>query len=103
MKLLTEGLLQKFAKVGRQGENPLVIARYFNPQGAGTWFATEYDPETRLFYGFAVIQEGEWGDFSLDEMEAYRGRFGLGIERDMHFIIGRWSWVKEHDTVLQAL
>jgi len=27
----------------------------------------------------------ELGTFSLDELQSYKGRFGLGIERDLHF------------------
>jgi hypothetical protein len=27
----------------------------------------------------------EWGYFSLDELQAYKGKFRLGIERDLHF------------------
>jgi hypothetical protein len=27
----------------------------------------------------------EFGTVSLEELAAYRGRFGLGIERDLHF------------------
>jgi hypothetical protein len=42
MQLLTKALLKKFAKVGRQEDkkDPLVIAKFFNPAGAGTWYAT---------------------------------------------------------------
>jgi len=49
MKLLTKGLLERFAKVGRQEEtaDPIVVAKFFNPTGAGTWYATEYDPEEK--------------------------------------------------------
>lgn len=117
MKLMTMQLLKRFAQVGRQDnvKDPLVIARFFNPAGAGTWYATEYDPETRTFFGYVSIVErliklslgdiriahalsktqivsgvlrdwnDEWGSFSLDELQNYRGRFGLGIERDLHF------------------
>jgi hypothetical protein len=27
----------------------------------------------------------EWGSFSLEELEGFRGHFGLGIERDRFF------------------
>jgi len=27
----------------------------------------------------------ELGTFSLDELESFKGKFGLGIERDLHF------------------
>jgi hypothetical protein len=90
MKLLTKELLQRFEKVGRQEEvsDPLVIAKFFNPAGAGTWYATEYDPESNEFFGYVSIfgdDCDEWGSFSLKELENYRGKFGLGIERDLYF------------------
>ena len=90
MKLLTKELLEKFAKVGRQEDikDPLVIAKFFNPTGAGTWYATEYDQSDRIFFGYVSIfgdWNDEWGSFSLDELESFRGQFGLGIERDIYF------------------
>ena len=90
MKLLTKKLLEKFAKVGRQENvsDPIIIAKFFNPNGAGTWYATEYDPNDRMFFGYVSIfgdWNDEWGSFSLDELESYRGLFGLGIERDLYF------------------
>ncbi len=90
MKLLTKELLARFAKVGSQEEakDPLVIAKFFNPAGAGTWYATEYDPESKEFFGYVSIfgdWNDEWGSFSLAELESYRGKLGLGIERDLYF------------------
>lgn len=90
MKLLTDELINRFAKVGRQEEigDPLVIAKFFNPTGAGTWFATEYDPQSKNFFGYVSIfgdWNDEWGYFSLIELESLRGPFGLGIERDIYF------------------
>lgn len=90
MKLLTKELLKRFAKVGRQenSNDPLVIAKFFNPTGAGTWYATEYDPNVNEFFGLVSIfgdWNNEWGSFSLSELEDYRGKFGLGIERDLYF------------------
>ena len=90
MKLLTKKLLARFAKIGRQEDStdPIVVAKFFNPAGAGTWYATGYDPETKEFFGFVSIfgdYNDEWGPFSLTELESYRGKFGLGIERDLYF------------------
>lgn len=90
MKLLTKQLEQRFEQVGSQekSSDPLILAKFFNPTGAGTWYATEYDPATRSFYGYVSLfgdWNDEWGYFSLDELEAYRGKFGLGIERDLYF------------------
>lgn len=81
---------KRFAAVGSQADDkdPLVIAKFFNPQGAGTWYATEYDPKDKVFFGYVSIfgdWNDEWGSFSLEELESYRGPFGLGIERDLYF------------------
>lgn len=92
MKLLTKQITDRFAKVGRQGgvKDPIVIAKFFDPSGAATWFATEYVPKERLFFGYVTLfglgsPEDELGYFSLDELENVKGRFGLGIERDRSF------------------
>jgi hypothetical protein len=90
MKLLTKEILADFEKTGRQedSENPKVVARFFNPTGIGTWYATEYDPTDRIFFGYVSLFNdhcNEWGSFSLDELESFRGKFSLGIERDLHF------------------
>ena len=90
MKLMTKELEKKFAKTGKQeGEkNPLVIAKFFNPTGAATWYGTEWDPETNHMYGFVtgLVPGGdEWGYTDLTELAQVRGPFGLGIERDIHF------------------
>lgn len=90
MKLMTKELEERFAEIGSQDEvaDPLIVAKFFNPGGAGTWYATEYDPMTRLFFGYVSIfgdHNDEWGSFSLDELEAFRGPLGIGIERDRYF------------------
>ena len=90
MKLLTKTLEKRFSQVGSQAEerDPLIIAKFFNPAGAGTWYASEYDPDRRIFFGYVSIfgdWNDEWGSFSLDELESYRGPLGVGIERDLYF------------------
>ena len=86
MSLVTKAIIQKFQKTGKQDvENPVVIAKFFNPVGIGTWYATEYDPITKVFFGLVHLLEKEWGYFSLEELENVKLRFGLGIERDIHF------------------
>ena len=89
MTLLTKELERRFNEIGSQenSSDPIVIAKFFNPTGAGTWYATEYNPEEKTFFGYASIfgdWNDEWGSFSLEELEAFRGNFGLGIERDLH-------------------
>ena len=90
MKLMTKELEKRFATVGCQEnvKDPIIVATFFNPTGAGTWYATEYHPEQRLFFGYVSIfgdHCDEWGYFSLDELQSYKGRFGLGIERDLYW------------------
>ena len=99
MKLMAKQLEKRFAQVGRQEDvkDPLVIAKFFNPTGAGTWYATEYHPDEKVFFGYASIfgdHNDEWGYFSLDELESYRGLFGIGIERDLYWTEKRSSQVE---------
>ena len=98
MKLLTKELLEKFNEVGRQEEvkDPLVIAKFFNPTGAGTRYATEDNPQSKNFFGYISIfgdWNDEWGYFSLAELENYRGKLGLGIERGINFISRPFSQI----------
>ena len=98
MKLLTKAILRQFEKTGCQEKvkDPFVIAKFFYPAGSGTWWATEYDPEDRIFFGYVTgLAYDEWGYFSLHELESFRGRFGLGIERDKFFKPKRFSEIRE--------
>lgn len=99
MKLLTKELLERFNQIGRQEEvkDPLVVAKFFNPTGAGTWYATEYEPESKMFFGYVSIfgdWNDEWGYFSLEELESLKGPFGLGVERDLYFVSKPFSQIK---------
>jgi hypothetical protein len=87
---MTKELAQQFKKIGSQRnvEDPIVVAKFFDPTGGATWYCTEYDPKHREFYGFASVfndHNDEWGWTSLDELREVKGRFGLGIERDLNF------------------
>jgi hypothetical protein len=98
MKLMTPDLEKRFAQVGSQEEvsDPLIIAHYFNPTGAGDWYAIEYFPEDRIIFGYASIIGDlcdEWGYSSLNELEDYKGQLGLGIERDLYWTEKRASEV----------
>lgn len=99
MQLLTKELIKRFAQIGSQENetDPIVVAKFFNPAGAGTWYATEYNPQDRIFFGYVSIfgdHNDEWGSFSLDELQSYRGPLGLGIERDRYFPERRMSQVE---------
>lgn len=90
MKLMTKALEKRFAQVGSQAKtkDPLVIAKFFYPAGSATWFAIAFDSKRRLFFGYESLSGDHtdgWGYFSLDELDSFTGKFGLGIERDLYW------------------
>ena len=87
MKLLTKELLKKLPPLySKDGdENANAIVKFFAPVGNWTWYATEYCPETRTFFGLVCGQEKEFGYFNLDGLESWRLPMGLKIERDLYF------------------
>ena len=100
MKLLTAEILKALPPLYSQEKNPdpLVIVKFFTPWSNWTWYATEYSPEERTFFGLVVGLETELGYFNLDEMESIKGPAGLGIERDRGFHPTRLSEIrKKHD------
>ncbi len=58
--------------------------KFFHPMCSWTWYATEFDPETGIFFGWVCGDFPEWGTFSLEEMKSLKVH-GLGMERDMGF------------------
>jgi len=88
MMLLTQEIKKAipalYAQDGK-GKDAIVYVKFFNPIGSWTWYATEYDPDTRTFFGCVVGDFTELGYFSLDELESLELPGGLGIERDLHF------------------
>ena len=67
------------------GEQAMVHAKFFTPDSNWTWYATEYDPAERIFFGLVVGFETELGYFSLGELMSATGPLGLHIERDIHW------------------
>ena len=90
MKLVTAKLREKLLRNGaRPGADHVPVLKLFDPGGAGTWLIAEMSPETpdRLF-GLgqpSLASPPEIGVVSLAEMQHYRGRLGIGIERDRCF------------------
>jgi hypothetical protein len=112
MKLLTKALSQQFPAIyatdGFPPERKMVIAKFFDPSGAGTWYAFEADAlvdrknevwepladvvkarkpyHDVKFFGYTTgLGTDELGYFLLSELEGARGRYGLGIERDIFY------------------
>jgi len=91
MKLMTKELRKKFpelyANEHKKPEEVEIIAKFFNPCGAATWWATEFNQED-TFFGYVNLGDdmcAELGYFSLSELESIRLPFGLRIERDLHY------------------
>lgn len=70
---------------GHTFDNILCRVRLFNPGGAGTWWIAAYDPEDRIAWGVAEIHTREVGSIGMAEIVAFRSRYGLPIERDLHY------------------
>jgi len=86
---MTKELEQRFPKLyateKMKPKDVRIIAKYFHPFSSWTWYAVEFDSERRIFFGYVRGLENELGYFALDEFESYRGRYGIGIERDLFF------------------
>jgi len=90
MKLLTKELMDKLPKLYSQEnvKDPMVIVKFFNPVGRENWFAIEYNPEEKLFFGYASLfgdYNDELGYFGLEELEQVKLPLGIKIERDLYF------------------
>ena len=52
------------------------------------WYAAEYDPKDRLYFGYAIMNRdfdnSEWGYFSHDELADLR-HHGIEVDRDVHW------------------
>lgn len=89
MELLNDELRKRFKEVGEQStaDDPIVVAKYFDPCGSGTWYITELesDSELDIAYGYVTgLGFNEWGSISINELESIKRPFGLTIERDIY-------------------
>jgi len=88
MKLLTQANLKALPAEGSttgQGMDAIAQVKFFTPDSFWTWYAVEYNPERKLFWGLVDGLEKEVGYWGLDELEIIKGPFGMKIERDRHF------------------
>lgn len=95
MKLITKELEETFEKypLGSQdglGGKAKVIAKFFNPVGAGTWLITEANKlENGDYEMFGYCHLGddtmaELGYVLLSQLEDLKLPFGMSVERDLH-------------------
>jgi hypothetical protein len=91
MKIITKEIQDAFNKQGfcgnKKPEDIKIVVKLFNPTGGETWYLYEQEDEN-IYWGFVNLGDpemSECGTVSMQELMGFRGRFGLGIERDMHF------------------
>lgn len=85
MKLLTKKLLKAFKKKADMIANENypaetdntwnIVAAFYNPVSGQTWYAEDYDPYTRLFWGYITYdrvptKRDHGGQFHLDTLES---------------------------------
>jgi len=101
MKLLTKEVKKALPPLYSQEHtaDPLVTVKFFDPTGSFTWYAYEGSfvnengvqcaegEQSVDFLCFGLVDglEKETGYFSLNELQSVRVRYGLGIERDLHW------------------
>lgn len=99
MMLITKEIARKLPALNSQdGADPSWIKvplKLFNPTGIGTWYITEYDPETEMAFGYCDLGSPELGYVSIKELREFKGRLGIGIERD--------AWWNPNTTLEQVM
>ena len=90
MQLLTDDLRAQLINNGAiPDDDHAPVVKFFNPTGAATWLISEAMPEEPdILFGLCDLGMGEpeLGSVRLSELEAVKVAFGLGIERDLHFV-----------------
>lgn len=91
-KLITDEQRAQLLANGRmsqatEGFDPPPVVKLFTPHAGATWLLTELDSE-EIAFGICDLGQGfpELGYVSLAELEGLRGKWGLPIERDLHFM-----------------
>ena len=87
MKLMNKELEKRFAKFplysqDGKGDEAIIVVKYFNPFGGGTWLITEGEKQEDgdwMFFGYCHIFDWEWGYVMLSELE----KIGF-IEKDLY-------------------
>jgi hypothetical protein len=92
MKLMTKEIEKKIPELGK-GDGR-VYAKFFTPWAQWTWYASEYDPKDKMFYGFVKGDFPELGYWRLGDLTEIKGPFLLKIERDLY-----WDDTKTLDEV----
>lgn len=91
MELLTQALRKEFEShplySTEKNKDARSVCKFFTPTSSFTWHVFEFDGQD-TFFGFvtsSLCPEGEWGYFSLEELQSVKGPLGLGVERDLYY------------------
>lgn len=75
-----------YANEGNDIKDTLICMHFFI--GNSDWYASEYSPKERIFYGFVILNDdylnAEWGYFSLDELRDIKIGW-IEIDRDLYW------------------
>ena len=87
MKLLTKEITEQAKEQYDKGSDmeQMVVAKYFNPIGNGTWYLMNLADDEDYAWGIVDLFAVEMGSFSIKELSDAKLPFGLSIERDMYF------------------
>lgn len=98
MTLFVDDLPQAVPPIGTSEghRNPFVYARFFHAASGWSWWVLEFDG-IDLCFGLVYGFEREYGYFTLSELTAVRGPFGLGVERDLQFEPCRLNQLPQFD------
>lgn len=80
MRLMSKEIERKFKKIGRQGhvKDPIVVCKFFNPCGSGTWWAIG------MYY--VIKRKNVRGEEEIVEVEASKMNGSVGGQVvDMNF------------------
>ena len=93
MKLITKDIQTKLERNFLNQNDEDIVLKLFNPCGAQTWLITQIEPDNDIMWGLADLGFGivEYGTISLNEIKAFSGPYGVGIERDAWFHGGKVS------------
>ena len=92
MKLVTkevEKRLQEYPLYSQDGKkkDAICVVKFFMCMVNWTWYVLEANLDDQIAYGITINGhgEGEYGYFSLAELQTVKNKFGLGVERDIAF------------------
>ena len=87
MKLLTKKITEQAKEQYDKGSDmeQMVVAKYFNPIGNGTWYLMNLADDEDYAWGIVDLFAVEVGSFSMRELQGIQLPLNMGIERDKYF------------------